>query len=149
MLLSIRYVYTMLKSSILTWKLSDTAFQTGQCAQIWHSIVSSIFFHKCKVQTLTSFPGHIPGFFSPLIFLHGYEIVWVWHGKETTEALVRVSGTLVPRSLPDFIFLHSCEIKSVSGLGTRLGLRMLLLTHCTCINQWYCSIQMHSHCKKL
>ena len=96
--------------------------------------VSSIFFHKCKVQTLTSFPGHIPGFFSPLIFLHGYEIVWVWHGKETTEALVRVSRTLVPRSLPDFIFLHSCEIKSVSGLGTRLGLRMLLLTHCTCIN---------------
>ena len=37
-------------------------------------------------------------------------------------------GSLVPRPLPDFIsqlwrkieFLHSCEIKSGSGLGTRL-----------------------------
>ena len=32
--------------------------------------------------------------------------------------------SLVPRPLPDFIsqiFLHGCEIKSGSGLGTRLG----------------------------
>ena len=35
-------------------------------------------------------------------------------------------GSLVPRPLPDFIsqpiFLHGCDIKSGSGLGTRLVL---------------------------
>ena len=41
---------------------------------------------------------------------------------------MRGDSSLVPRPLPDFIsqpwrkiFLHSCEIKSGSGLGTRLG----------------------------
>ena len=36
--------------------------------------------------------------------------------------------SLVPRPLPDFIsqiFLHSCEIKSGSGLGTRLPFPLL------------------------
>ena len=36
-----------------------------------------------------------------------------------------VVSSLVPKPLPDFIslpiFLHGCEIKSGSGLGTRLG----------------------------
>ena len=41
---------------------------------------------------------------------------------------LRAKPSLVPRPLPDFIsqpwrkiFLHGCEIKSGSGLGTRLG----------------------------
>ena len=38
--------------------------------------------------------------------------------------MMDATSSLVPRPLPDFnlqpIFLHSCEIKSGSGLGTRL-----------------------------
>ena len=41
------------------------------------------------------------------------------------ETVSLIGSSLVPRPLPDFIsplwnFLHSCEIKSGSGLGTRL-----------------------------
>ena len=41
---------------------------------------------------------------------------------------VNVGCSLVPRPLPDFI-LHSCKIKSGSGLGTRLcGMRAVVCT---------------------
>ena len=45
--------------------------------------------------------------------------------QETVSLIVTERSSLVPRPLPDFIsllwsFLHSREIKSGSGLGTRL-----------------------------
>ena len=59
----------------------------------------------------------------------GKDFRWAYHIQ--SEQLFNshcdrtTSYSLFPRSLPDFIsqlssFLHSCEIKSGSGLGTRL-----------------------------
>ena len=52
-----------------------------------------------------------------------------------TPAVTSPCRSFVPRPLPDFIpiFLHSCKIKSGSGLGTRLTISYLL---CSLVNQY-------------
>ena len=61
---------------------------------------------------------------------------------------VNVGCSLVPRPLPDFIS-HSCEIKSGSGLGTRLcGMRAVVCTKYRLLIQNTCRIAQEESSKE-